>query len=68
MTWTIVIRETVGLCTCLTSAGNVVLDAKVSIGASGVVTGCEDDATHCFSLADHTGDCWGGHDAIVTNH
>lgn len=52
----------------LTSAGDVVLDAKVSIGASGVVAGCEDNATHGLYLADHTGDCWGGHDAILTNH
>lgn len=52
----------------LTSTGDVVLNAKVSSGASGVVAGCEDNATHGFYLADHTGDCWSGHDAILTNH
>lgn len=52
----------------LTSTGDVVLDAKVSVGAAWVVAGCEDDATHRLDLADHTGDCWGGHNAILTNH
>ncbi len=51
----------------LTSTGDVVLNAKVSIGASRVVAGSEDNATHCLYLADHTGDRWGGHDAILTN-
>lgn len=32
------------------------------------MAGCEDDATHCLYLTDHTGDCRGGHDAILTNH
>lgn len=52
----------------LTSAGDVVLNPKVSIGASGVVAGREDDAPHCLYLADHTGDCRGGHDAILPDH
>lgn len=52
----------------LTSTGDVVLNSKVSIGASRVVAGCEDNATHRLYLADHTGDCWGGHNAILTNH
>lgn len=52
----------------LTSAGDVVLDTKVSIWASWVVAGREDDATHCLDFADHTGHCWSGHDAILTNH
>lgn len=52
----------------LTSTGDVVLNAEVSIGASGVVAGCEDNAAHCLYLADHTGDRWGGHDAILANH
>lgn len=51
----------------LTSTGDVVFNAKVTIGASGVVAGCEDNATYCLYLADHTGDCRGGHDAILTN-
>lgn len=52
----------------LTSTGDVVLDAKVSIWASWVVAGCEDDATHCLDFADHTGHCWSGHDAILPNY
>lgn len=52
----------------LTSAGDVVLNPKVSVGASGVVAGCEDDAAHCLRLTDHTGDCRGGHDAVLTDH
>lgn len=52
----------------LTSTGDVVLDAKISIGATWVVAGCEDYATNRLDLADHTGDCWGGHDAILTNN
>lgn len=52
----------------LASTGDVVLYAKISIGSPGVVAGCEDDATNCLYLADHTGDCWGGHDAILTNN
>lgn len=32
------------------------------------MAGREDDAAHCLDLADHTGDCRGGHDAILTNH
>lgn len=52
----------------LTSTGDVVFDAKVSIGASWVVAGREDDPTHCFYLADHTGDGRRGHDAILTDH
>lgn len=51
----------------LTSAGDVVLNPKVSVGASGVVAGGEDDAAHRLYLADHTGDRRGGHDAILTN-
>lgn len=52
----------------LTSTGDVVLDAKVSIWASWVVAGCEDDAAHCLDFADHTGHCWSGHDAILPNY
>lgn len=51
-----------------TSTGDVVLDAEISIGATWVVAGCEDYATNCLYLADHTGDCWCGHDAILTNN
>lgn len=52
----------------LTSTGDVVLDAKVSVWTSWVVAGCEDDAAHCLDFADHTGHCWSRHDAILTNH
>lgn len=52
----------------LTPTGDVVLDAKVSIWAPWVVTGCEDNTPHCLHLADHTGDCWSGHDAILTDN
>lgn len=55
-------------CSLLTSTGDVVLDAKVSIWAPWVVAGCEDDATHCLDFADHAGHGWSGHDAILTNH
>lgn len=51
----------------LTSGGYVVLDAKVSVGATGVVAGREDDSSHSFELADHTGHSRGGHDAILTD-
>lgn len=51
----------------LTSTGDVVLNPKVSIGASGIVAGREDDAAHRLYLADHTGDRRGGHDAILTD-
>lgn len=52
----------------LTSTRDIVLDTKISTGAPRVVTGCENDPPHCLYLADHTGDSWGGHDAILTNH
>lgn len=52
----------------LTSTRDVVFNAKVSIGTPWVVAGCEDNTTHGLYLADHTGDGWSGHDAILTNH
>lgn len=50
-----------------TSICSVILDAKVSVGSSGVVTGCEDDAANGFVLPDYTGDGWCGHDPVVAN-
>lgn len=52
----------------LTSTGDVVLDAEVSVWASWVVAGREDDAAHRLDFTDHTGHGWSGHDAILTNH
>lgn len=53
---------------CLTSTRDVIFDAKISTGASWIVTSGENDATHCFYFADHTGHCWGGHDTILANN
>ena len=52
----------------LTSTGDVVFDAKVSIWPPRVVAGREDDAPHRLGLADNTGDRWSRHDAILADH
>lgn len=53
---------------CPTSVGHVELDAKVSAGASGAVTGCEDDPTYGFDLPDDAGNSRGGQEAIVSDN
>lgn len=52
----------------LTSICHIELDPKVSTGASGVVTSCEDDPTNRLDLPDDAGNSRGGEEAIVANY
>lgn len=52
----------------LTSICHVELDPKVSTGASGVVTGCEDDPAYGLDLPDDAGNSRRGQEAIVADY
>ena len=52
----------------LTSIGDVEFDPKVSIGASGVATGGEDDPSDGLYLPDDAGHSWGGQDSVVADN
>lgn len=51
-----------------TSVCHIELDSKVSAGASGAVTGCEDDPTDGLDLPDDAGNSRGGQEATVPDN